>query len=133
MKYLNLDNPFFLIMIGAIPGALGRYFLGLLFNHPYYVIPIGTLIANISGSFILGMVVTLYRLQFIKPTVITSVGIGFCGSLTTMSSFAVESVKLLSSSSVLFLGYIVITLIFVYLGAYLGRVTVMFMIVRRNE
>lgn len=132
MKYLNLDNPFFLIMLGAIPGALGRYVLGLIFNGPF-AIPIGTLIANTSGSFILGMVVTLYRLQFIKPTVITSVGIGFCGSLTTMSSFAVESVKLLSSSYILFLSYLSITLIFVYLGAYVGRVTVMFIVVKRNQ
>jgi CrcB protein len=130
MKYLNLDNPFFLVMLGAIPGALGRYILGLLFNGPF-TIPIGTLIANTSGSFILGMVVTMYRLQFIKPAVITSVGIGFCGSLTTMSSFAVESVMILSSSYVLFLSYLSITLLFIYLGTYLGRVTTIFMIVRR--
>lgn len=132
MNSLNLNNPFFLVMLGAIPGALGRYVFGLMFNGPF-AIPVGTLIANTAGSFILGIVVTMYRLQLIRPAIITSVGIGFCGSLTTMSSFAVESVKLLTSSNVLFFSYMSITLLFVYLGAYLGRVTVMFMIVRRNE
>ena len=132
MNSLKLNNPFFLVMLGAIPGALGRYVFGLMFNGPF-VIPVGTLIANTAGSFILGIVVTMYRLQLIRPTIITLVGIGFCGSLTTMSSFAVESVKLLTSSYVLFISYLCITLLFVYIGAYLGRVTVMYMIVRRNK
>lgn len=132
MKYLNFDNPFFLVMLGAIPGALGRYVLGLLFDKSF-AIPIGTLIANVAGSFILGMVVTLYRLQFIRPSVITAVGIGFCGSLTTMSSFAVQSVNLLANSYVLFLSYLIITLILIYIGAYLGRITVMYVYVRRNK
>ena len=119
MKYFKLNNPIFLVMIGAIPGAIGRYVLGLVFNVPFFAIPIGTLIANTLGSIILGMVVTMYRLQLIKPEVITSIGIGFCGSLTTMSSFAVESLKLLTGSAILFLSY-------------LGRITVMFFIVRRS-
>lgn len=132
MKYFKLNNPIFLVMIGAIPGAIGRYVLGLVFNVPFFAIPIGTLIANTLGSIILGMVVTMYRLQLIKPEVITSIGIGFCGSLTTMSSFAVESLKLLTGSAILFLSYLGITLLFVYVGAYLGRITVMFFIVRRS-
>ena len=131
MKILNFNNPIFLVMLGAIPGAIGRYVLGLVFKG-LFAIPIGTLIANTLGSIILGIVVTLYRLQLIKPEVITSVGIGFCGSLTTMSSFAVESLELLSNSGVLFLSYLGITLLFVYAGAYLGRIIVMFFIVRRS-
>lgn len=132
MKFQKLNNSFFLVMFGAIPGVLGRYLLGLLFNGPF-VIPVGTLIANVAGSFILGSVVTLYRLQLVKPTAITSIGIGFCGSLTTMSSFAVESIKLLANSYVLFFSYLLITLIFIYIGAYLGRISVMYVYIRRNE
>ncbi len=132
MKIPNLNNSFFLVMFGAIPGALGRYFLGLLFNGPF-VIPVGTLLANVAGSFILGSVVTLYRLQLVKPAAITAVGIGFCGSLTTMSTFAIESINLLANSYVLFLSYLSITLIFIYASAYLGRIAVMLLYVRRNE
>lgn len=73
-----------LVAIGAVPGALLRWQFGVVLNDR-------DVLANVLGSLILGVLVGLpYR-----PRVQALVGIGFCGSFTTFSSWMVNSVDLI--------------------------------------
>ena len=73
-----------LVAIGAVPGALLRWQFGVVLNDR-------DVLANVLGSLILGMLIGLpYR-----PRVQVLVGIGFCGSFTTFSSWMVNSVDLI--------------------------------------
>ena len=129
MQMIKITNSAVLVMIGAIPGAILRYLLSVYVIH-YFNLPIGTLIANVLGSFVLGMIVIMFRLGVTTSDMVTMIGIGFCGSLTTMSSFAVESIGLLDTSINLFLLNISITLLFVFIGAYVGRILATYLFLR---
>ena len=118
----KLRNSGVLVMLGAIPGVIIRYLLGAYIPH-FFNLPIGTLVANVLGSFILGMIVTMFRIGVTNSEFLTMIGIGFCGSLTTMSTFAFESVNLIDNQSfILFLTNISVTLLLVFVGAYIGRI-----------
>ena len=52
--------------------------------------PFGTLFVNASGSLILGLVTGLFSQQMIPHVYAVAIGAGFCGSLTTFSTFAVD-------------------------------------------
>jgi fluoride exporter len=83
----------FYIAIGAVAGALLRY---LVTSEALFLdsLPVSVLIINIAGSFILGVTMAgVSRLGFSSDFVLL-IGVGFCGSLTTMSSFAYETVNL---------------------------------------
>jgi CrcB protein len=81
------------ISLGAIPGALSRYYLTLGFvrwlgpNFPY-----GTLVANLTGAIVMGgfMTFTLDRSLAI-PELRLLVTTGFLGSYTTFSTYALET------------------------------------------
>jgi CrcB protein len=79
---------------GALLGAFLRYKVtgGNLFVGS---LPISVLIINILGSFILGASSTAVSDLGLDERYTLLIGIGFCGSLTTMSSFAFETVNLI--------------------------------------
>ena len=126
------SNSAFLVMVGAVPGVILRYLLGLYVPH-YFNLPIGTLAANVLGSFILGMLVTMFRIGVASSNMITLGGIGFCGSLTTMSTFAVETLSFIDSSIYLLVLNVLITLVLVMLGAYFGRVLTLYVYFTGDE
>jgi fluoride exporter len=81
------------ISLGAIAGANARYFLSRwAANTLSAVFPFGTLIINVTGSMLLGffLVWTSERV-LVDPRWRLLVAIGFCGSFTTFSSFAFET------------------------------------------
>jgi len=121
-----------LVAIGAVPGAVIRYLLGLFVPH-YFNLPIGTLVANVLGSFILGIIVIMFRIGVTTSEVLTLIGIGFCGSLTTISTFAVESLNLLDNSINLFVLNVTITLVFVFIGAYAGRILAVYLFFKSSD
>lgn len=71
-----------LVLAGGAVGALLRWGLALLGRSPW-----STLAANVTGSLLLGVVVTVA-----PPWVVTLVGVGVAGALTTWSTFALEAV-----------------------------------------
>ncbi|WP_017315218.1 fluoride efflux transporter CrcB [Mastigocladopsis repens] len=90
------------ISLGAIAGALSRYYLGLWFNQLFGTdFPYSTLIINISGCFVMGFFTTLSlgRLITIHPDVRLLVTTGFLGSYTTFSTYELDIVKLLQQGS----------------------------------
>ncbi|MCA9921387.1 MAG: fluoride efflux transporter CrcB [Anaerolineales bacterium] len=89
-------NRYLFIAIGAALGANARYLVGVWAAERFGTeFPYGTLIVNISGSFMLGFLVavTTGKLQ-ISPEMRLLLAVGFLGSYTTFSSFAVESTLL---------------------------------------
>ncbi|MFT4059447.1 MAG: fluoride efflux transporter CrcB [Legionella sp.] len=90
----------FFISLGAILGANLRYFVNR-FSLRYLSpdIPLGTLIVNLTGSFILGFFLawTLERVE-VDPRWRSFVAVGFCGAYTTFSSFSYETYVFLERS-----------------------------------
>lgn len=88
---------FLLISLGAILGANARYWLGGWAAEKFGAsFPYGTLIINLSGSFILGFFLTLISERFIvDPAWRWLIAIGFLGSYTTFSTYTYESLTLL--------------------------------------
>lgn len=81
------------ICLGAIVGANARYFIGRYAAQVLGpVFPYGTLFINIVGSLIVGFfVVWTSERVLVDPRWRLLVVVGFCGSLTTFSSYAFES------------------------------------------
>ncbi|CUI16836.1 crcB Protein [Candidatus Protochlamydia naegleriophila] len=92
------------IGIGAIFGALLRWKLGESYNHVFPTLPIGTLIANLLGSFLMGMLIFLTTdHSFLSQEVRLGIITGFLGSLTTFSTFSGEALMLFSRQEYLWL------------------------------
>jgi fluoride exporter len=80
-----------LVVLGAAVGAPLRYLTDRVVQaHHGTGFPWGTFTVNIAGSFVLGMVMGAAA----SPAVIALVGTGFCGALTTYSTFGYETVQL---------------------------------------
>src|SRR5581483_9121419 len=91
-----LDQPWVLISIGGVLGANARYLVGVWAARRIGTsFPYGTLIANVSGSIMLGfLTIFAARLAAVGPERRLAAGVGFCGAYTTFSTFAFESVTL---------------------------------------
>jgi len=88
--------------------------------------PWGTFFANVSGSFLIGIVLVLVDGGLLPAGARTFVAVGILGGYTTFSSFSYESLGLLTNSGLLLtllntLGQLVLGLVFVYLGVVVGR------------
>ena len=82
----------------ALAGGLGagaRFVLdGALRSRVVSAYPVGTLVINISGSFLLGLLTGLALSAVLPPEALLIVGAGFLGGYTTFSTASVESVRL---------------------------------------
>ncbi|MBA4437800.1 MAG: fluoride efflux transporter CrcB [Nitrosopumilus sp.] len=88
---------FIFLGMGSVLGAFLRYKLTespLIFN----TLPVNVLIVNIAGAFILGIFVVVSQQWHLDSKYSLFAAVGFCGSLTTMSAFALDSSNLLESN-----------------------------------
>jgi CrcB protein len=92
--YLSLLS----IALGSVIGAWLRWGISLRFNSVFENIPFGTVIVNLIGAFIIGLAVSFFSNSSISPNYKLFVVTGFCGALTTFSTFSVEIVALLQAS-----------------------------------
>lgn len=94
---------FLLIAIGGATGALIRWGLGLLLNPSFPTLPIGTLVANLTGGYLIGGMVGLIQVFPTLPEAVRlSIITGFLGGLTTFSTFSAETVHLILERNYLF-------------------------------
>lgn len=84
------------ISIGAAAGALLRYGLGTRLNALYPAIPMGTLASNLIGGYVVGLAVAYFATRpDLPPEWRLLIITGFCGGLTTFSTFSAEVVALM--------------------------------------
>lgn len=89
------------IIIGAILGALGRFALtGLAHKVLGAVFPVGTLVVNCLGSFLIGFFWALFSETYIQPAWRGFLFIGLLGSFTTFSSYSLETFNLLQEGEI---------------------------------
>lgn len=81
--------------MGASLGALARWGLGLWLNGAG-ILPLGTLVANLVGAYLVGICVAVFQaMPQLDPVWRLALVTGFLGALTTFSSFSAEVVALL--------------------------------------
>jgi CrcB protein len=88
------------VCVGARVGALLRWWLALKLNALLPAVPPGTLAANLIGGYIIGVAIAFFATAAIAPEWRLLVITGFCGGLTTFSTFSAETVTLLQQGRV---------------------------------
>ncbi|HET9576858.1 MAG TPA: fluoride efflux transporter CrcB [Usitatibacter sp.] len=84
------------ISVGSAAGALLRWVLGLKLNSLMPSIPPGTLAANLVGGYVVGLAIAFFAdTPELSPEWRLFVITGFCGGLTTFSTFSAEVVALM--------------------------------------
>lgn len=84
------------IALGAALGALLRWQLGAKLNSFFPTIPPGTLVANLVGAYVVGLSIAFFAtFPAISPEWRLLIITGFCGGLTTFSTFSAEITQLL--------------------------------------
>jgi fluoride exporter len=77
-------------------GAIARLVVdGIVKAHVRARFPVGTLLINVTGSFLLGVVAGLAMRGIVDPTWHALLGTGFMGGYTTFSTASVDAVRLL--------------------------------------
>ena len=93
--------PLLLIGLGGFAGAITRYLVdGAVSDRTAGGFPWGTLVINVSGSFLLGLLFAMTAERTILPAEIRGpVMIGFIGAYTTFSTFMLESWRLVENGA----------------------------------
>ena len=115
---------FLLVGIGGFIGSILRYTLGGWIQNNFVNFPVGTLVVNVSGSFLLGLVMYLSEYQgFFGEEARIFLTIGLIGGYTTLSTFSYESFRLLDDSKLtLMVINLMATVLFSMFAVYLGKI-----------
>ena len=118
-----------LVAVGGGLGAAARYLAGLwIVARLGADFPWGTFFVNVTGSFVIGIILVLVEGGELPPGARLFLAVGVLGGYTTFSSFSYETLQLLggegSLGPVLFnaFGQLLVGLLAVYLGVVCGRV-----------
>lgn len=124
----NLRYPI-AISLGAIAGALCRYYLTVWFTQRFGTnFPYGTFFINLSGCFAMGFFtnLALEKSEMIAPEIRFMIATGFLGAYTTFSTYGLDTIALLRSgvswnALIYWAGSAVVGIICVQLGIILAR------------
>lgn len=121
----NQSSELLTIGMGGFFGAISRFLIS-----GYFAPESGTLVVNVLGSILLGILMySSEYLGIVSPKTRMFFGIGFCGSLTTFSTFTVQTFQMqLVEAAFNILANIILTLA----GIFTGRALVIY-IMRRRE
>ncbi len=112
------------LILGASLGAYTRYKITA-FPVVFGIVGSNVIIVNIIGSFILGVFSSLSISLNLDPKYSFLIAIGFCGSLTTMSSFALETVTMFDSKQLFQMAVNILSNVFLsLLSVYGGRILI---------
>lgn len=112
----------FALAIGSFLGGLLRWQLGLKFNTVFSSIPLGTLYANFIAAFVIGIAIGVFNsFPSLSPEWKIFLITGFCGGLSTFSSFSAEALTLITeekymTSCLHILAHVVGSIFLVFVG-----------------
>ena len=98
---MTIFKHMLIIGLGGFLGSIGRYLLQLSIGRVLvHIFPYGTLVVNIIGCFLLGLIYGLAEQKDIfNHEWRLFLAIGFCGSFTTFSTFAFENLQLFNQNA----------------------------------
>ncbi|WP_300454498.1 fluoride efflux transporter CrcB [Accumulibacter sp.] len=89
------------ISVGAALGALLRWQLGIKLNSLFPTLPPGTLVANLIGAYVIGLAIAFFAsFSALPPEWRLFIITGFCGGLTTFSTFSAELTTVLQQGRI---------------------------------
>lgn len=108
--------------IGGCIGAVLRYIISINTVKLFGSFPIGTLIVNVLGGFLIGVIMELSQCTNMSPRLKIFLTTGIMGGLTTFSTFSFETITLFSDSNYVF-GFlnIILNVSLSLIGVVLGR------------
>ncbi len=116
-------DKFLWVGLGGAIGSILRYTLSLLPIKSSF--PVLTLITNLLGAFIIGVVVGLFEKQYLSSYIHLFLKTGVCGGFTTFSTFSLETLTLLENGMVFMaIVYAFISVAGCVVGVYLGKMIV---------
>ena len=116
-------DKFLWVGLGGAIGSIFRYTLSLLPIKSSF--PILTLITNLLGAFIIGVVVGLFEKQYLSSQIHLFLKTGLCGGFTTFSTFSLETLTLLENGMIFMaIVYAFISVVGCIMGVYLGKMIV---------
>jgi len=122
----------FWIALGSALGGLARYWLsGVIARRFGAAFPVGTLVVNASGSFVIGFLATLTEPDgrvLMSASARQFLMIGLCGGYTTFSSFSLQTLSLAREGEWLHAGAnVVFSVVFCLLAVWFGHVAAQIM------
>ncbi len=114
-----MNRGLLLIGLGGGIGSICRYLSQQYVQNNYPAsIPLGTLLVNITGCFIIGIVYALSEKgNLISPEARIFLATGFCGGFTTYSSFAYENVSMVLDGEFYYTALYLLISVFIGFGA----------------
>jgi len=115
------------IALGSALGGVGRYWLsGVIARRFGEAFPVGTLVVNATGSFVIGFIATLTRPEgrlLMSASARQFLMVGICGGYTTFSSFSLQTLNLAREGEWFYAGAnVVASLLLCLLAVWLGHV-----------
>jgi len=116
-----------MVVVGGGLGSLARYIVGNTINSRLSVrFPLGTMVVNITGSFLIGILMILLSQRLVHPNWRLLLVVGFLGGYTTFSTFEYETYLAIQGGAywvclVNVLGSVMFGFAGVWLGAALGQ------------
>lgn len=119
------------IIFLSVGGILGTFFRYKITDSQMMLgtLSVSILVVNIIGAFILGLFVVLAQQWNLEAKYALFVAVGFCGSLTTMSAFALQTTNLMDNSQFGLAAINIMANVGLSIGALLGGRTLMSYIV----
>ena len=103
------------VAFGGGIGACLRYLIGLIPLKEPFAFPVKTLMINLLGCFVIGLIATLaVKNSTLSPKTVLFIKTGLCGGFTTFSTFALETETLIKT------GHIGVALLYVALSVLVG-------------
>ncbi len=118
------------VAVGGATGSLLRYFVASAIQRPTMMFPLGIFIVNISGGFIMGVIVEMSALRLqLSPELRAFLTVGILGGYTTFSTFSLDSALLIQrgdylNAALYIVGSTALSILALFGGLWLVRATV---------